>query len=407
MKTKMKWLSLALALAMCLSLAACGSGASSTTSTGGATSGSASSTGSGETADTGDVIKIGAIYNVTGDQSSLDAPSQQGFQLAVDEINAAGGINGRQVEAVFYDGQTDQTVCANDARRLIDTDGVLAIGGLSDSDYAYAAGAVAQAAGVPIVFSGATTPDIPSTVGDCAFMTAFGDNTCAYAAADYLYNELGARTAYVLTDQSMSYTTNLADYFMEHFKELGGEIVLQDNFSSGDYDFSAQISRYQANGEADAMFMATGPDDASTVIEQYRSAGCTAPMISGDGWDTDLWGVAGDLANQDIYVATHYSADDTSDKVQNFISAYREAYGTDPENAFAALGYDCANVICKAIEMCGDDITTANIRDQLEQITDMSCVTGTISYTADNHVPDKSVVITKAEDGKLTFVTNI
>ena len=238
-------------------------------------------------------------------------------------------------------------------------------------------------------------------------MTAFGDNTCAYAAADFLYNELGARTAYVLTDQSMSYTTNLADYFVERFEELGGEIVLQDNFSSGDYDFSAQISRYQSSGEADAMFMATGPDDASTVIEQFRSAGCTAPMISGDGWDTDLWGVAGDLANQDIYVATHYSADDSSDTVQNFISAYREKYGADPENAFAALGYDCANVICKAIEMCGDDITTANIRDQLEQITDLSCVTGTISYTAENHVPDKSVVITKAEDGTLTFVTNI
>lgn len=407
MKKSIKWLSLMLALAMCFALASCGSNGGTNNAGSNGSTGASSSGGAGSSASAGDTIKIGGLFNVTGDQSSIDAPAQKGFELAVDLINEAGGINGRQVEAVFYDGQTDQTVCANDAKRMIDTDGVLAIGGLSDSDYAYAAGAVAQEAGVPIVFSGATTPDIPATVGDCAFMTAFGDNICAYAAAEYLYNDLGARTAYVLTDQSMSYTTNLADYFIERFEELGGTITLQDNFSSGDYDFSAQIGRYQANGEADAMFMATGPDDASTVIEQYRSAGCTAPMISGDGWDSDLWGVAGDLANQDVYVATHYSADDTSDVVQNFISAYEEAYGIAPENAFAALGYDCANVIFHAIEMCGDDVTSANIRDNLEQITDFPCVTGTISYTAENHVPDKTVVITKAEDGKLTFVTNI
>ena len=408
MKKVSKLLALVLSLAMCAALAACGSNGGTTGSAAQSASSTAQSGAASKTdAPAGDTIKLGAIFNVTGDQSSIDAPAQKGFELAVKLINEQGGINGRTIEATYYDGQTDQTVCANNAKKLIDSDGVIAIGGLSDSDYAYAAGAVAQEAGVPIVFSGATTPDIPATVGDCAFMTAFGDNTCAYAATEYLYNDLGAKNVYVLTDKSMSYTTNLANYFVEHFEELGGTVVLQDNFSSGDYDFSAQIARYQANGEADAMFMATGPDDASTVIEQFRSAGCTAPMISGDGWDSDLWGVAGDLANQDVYVATHYSADDTSDVVQNFISAYTEEYGAAPENAFAALGYDCANVLFKAIEMCGDDVTSAAIRDNVENIKDLACVTGTISYTADNHVPDKSVVITKAENGALTFVTNI
>ncbi len=358
-------------------------------------------------AESEDVIKVGGLFNVTGEQSSLDDPSQRGFELAVAQINDAGGINGHMVEAVYYDGKTDQTTCASSTTKLIDSDGVVAIGGLSDNDYAYAAGAVAQEAGVPIVFSGATSPDIPNVIGDYAFMTAFGDDVCAHAAADFFYNDLGARTVYILTDNSMSYTTTLTDYFVERFEELGGEVILQDYFSSGDYDFSAQINRYLSLGEeADAMFMSTGPDDASTVIEQYRSAGVTAPMISGDGWDTDLWSVAGDLANQDIYAATHYSADDDSEVVQDFIAAYTEMYGKEPENAFAALGYDCANIIFTAIEMCGDDITTENIRDNLEKITDLQCVTGTISYTPENHVPDKTVVITKAEDGVLTFVTN-
>lgn len=403
MKKVSKLIALLLSLAMCAALAACGSDGGAGSTPAAAASGSSNA---GTAAASGDVIKIGGIFNVTGDQASLDGPEQKGFELAVKQINEQGGINGRKVEATYYDGQTDQTVCANNAKKLIDNDGVLAIAGLSDSDYAYAAGAVAQEAGVPIVFSGATTPDIPSTVGDCAFLTAFGDDVDAYAAAGYVYDVLGARTAYVLTDKSMSFTTHLSDYFTQKFEELGGKVILTDNFSSGDYDFSAQIARYQSNGEADVMFMATGPDDASTVIEQFRGAGITAPMISGDGWDTDLWGVAGDLANQDIYVCTHYSADDKSDVVQNFISAYTEEYGSAPENAFAALGYDSAQVIFKAIEMCGDDVTAANIRSNLEQITDLQCVTGTISYTADNHVPDKTVVVTKAVDGTLTFQAN-
>ena len=351
-------------------------------------------------------IVVGSIFNVTGDQSSLDAPSQQGFALAIKQINENGGINGRTIRYVTYDGQTDQTVCANNATKLIQNDGALVIAGFSDSDYAYAAGAVAQAAGVPAVFTGATTPDIPDVVGNCAFMTAFGDNVCAYAAASFAYEQLGATTAYVLTDNSMSYTTNLSDYFIEKFEELGGSIVLQDYFSSGDLDFSSQAQRYLAGGEAGIMFMATGPDDASTVIQQFRAAGATAPMISGDGWDADLWSVAGDLANQDIYVATHYSAEDDSEVVQNFIAAYTAEYGVAPENAFAALGYDCAYVIATAIEMCGDDVTSANIRDNLEQIQGLEGVTGTISYSAENHVPDKSVVICQAVDGTLAFVAN-
>ena len=355
-----------------------------------------------------DEIVIGGIFNVTGDQSSLDAPSQQGFDLAIEEINAAGGINGKQLKAVYYDGQTDTAVCANNAKKLIDNDGAVVLTGFSDSDFVYAAGAVAQEAGVPFLSTGATTPDIPAVVGDCAFLTAFGDDVCAEACADYAFEELGATTAYVLTDQSMSYTTNLSDYFMNHFKEIGGEVVLQDFFSSGDYDYAAQIARYQALGEeCGILFMATGPDDASTVIEQFRTAGVTAPMISGDGWDTDLWGVAGDLANQDCYCGTHFSADDEGDTVQGFIAAYTEKYGNAPENGFAALGYDAAHIIAAAIEACGDDVTPENVRAAIEETKDFAGVTGTISFTAEEHVPDKTVVICQAEDGMLKFRKNI
>ena len=362
----------------------------------------------GTAASADDEIVVGGIFNITGDQSSLDEPTQHGFDLAIEEINAAGGVNGKMLKVVYDDGKTDTAVCASNAKKQINNDGAVVLAGFSDSDFVYAAGAVAQEAGVPFVSTGATTPDIPSTVGDCAFLAAFGDDVCAEAGADYAFQELGAKTAYVLTDNSMSYTTNLSDFFINHFKELGGEIVLQDYFSSGDYDYSAQIARYQALGEeAGILFMATGPDDASTVIEQFRSAGVTGPMISGDGWDTDLWGVAGDLANQDCYVCTHFSTDDDSEAVQGFLSAYEEKFGNPPENAFAALGYDTAYLIAAAIEKCGDDVTPAAIRDALEGMQDFPGITGTISYSAETHVPDKTVVVCQAEDGILKFRMNI
>ena len=403
-----KILALVLALVLDLSLAACGAGGGNEPAPA-PDDGSAPEQAAENTVTPlaeGEDIVVGGIFNVTGFQSPIDAPAQQAFALAIKQINENGGINGHMLKYVTYDGQTVQTVCANNATQLINTDGAIVIGGLSDSDYAYAAGAVAQAAGIPIVFSGATTPDIPEVNGNCSFMTAFGDNVCAEAAASYAYEELGARTAYVMIDNAMSYTTNLAQYFIDKFEELGGEIVLTDYSTTGDLDYSAQVQRYLANGEADIMFMSTGPDDASTVIQQFRQAGATAPMMSGDGWDSDLWGVAGDLANQDVYVATHYATSDDSPIVQNFIADYTEEYGYPPENAFAALGYDCMMVIAKAIEMCGDDITPANIRDNLEQIQGLECVTGTISYTPDNHVPAKTVVITQAVDGALSFLKN-
>ena len=150
-----KLLGLTLAGAMALSLAAC--------SNSGDTSSPAPSSSGGEStpAATGDTINVGALFNITGGQASLDEPGYRGFQLYFDELNAAGGINGRQIKVVSYDGKTDQTTCATNTTKLIDVDNVVAIGGLSDSNYAFSAGNVAQAAEVPFVFSGATTP--PST----------------------------------------------------------------------------------------------------------------------------------------------------------------------------------------------------------------------------------------------------
>ena len=408
MKKRIKGLlALLLVGAMVFSLAACGGDDTTTDTTDTTTDTTDTTDTTNDTTTTGDTIKVGALFNITGGQASLDEPGYRAFQLYFDELNAAGGINGRQIEVVSYDGKTDQTTCATNTSKLIDVDEVVVIGGLSDSNYAFSAGNVAQEAGVPFVFSGATTPTL-NDIGNEVFLTAFGDDTCAYAAADYVTDVLGLTKVYMLVDQSMEFTTTLASCFQERLEANGGEIVMTDNYMNKDPDFSAQIDRYLADSKgAEILFFSSVPDDIGTIVKQFRDKGVTEPFISGDGADTPLLMEVGGEAAEGTLVSTHCSFENEDPVVQDFVTLYTDTQGTAPENAFAALGYDCAHVIATAIEMCGDDVTPANIRDNLEAIQDLRCVTGTISYSAESHVPQKSATILEVEGGAFKFVQEI
>ena len=158
-------------------------------------------------------IVVGAVYSVTGSQASIDEPGLNGFQLAADQINADGGVLGRQIEVAHVDAQSDQTTLTNVVSELIDNDGAVALGGINDSTFALAAGPIAQTSQVPFVVSGATLPTLPEQVGDYFFMVPFGDDSQAYAIADYATNELGGKTAWALVDQAYDFTTALNGFF--------------------------------------------------------------------------------------------------------------------------------------------------------------------------------------------------
>ncbi len=366
--------------------------------------------GGGDAQDQGaaeDVIKLGALYNVTGAQASLDGPSLNGAKLAVKEINEAGGLLGKKVELVSVDGKTDQTASTNGASRLIEVDKVSAIIGFSDSNYALAAGPIAQAAQVPFVTSGATLPSLPDQVGDYFFMAAFGDDAQAYAIADYAIEEMGAKTAYVLKDTAMDFTMNLAAFFEERFKAANGEdsIVLEDTFKTGDQDYSAQITRLKASGlNPDVLFVSSGPSDCGPIVKQLRDAGIDIPVISGDGFDTPLLVELGGGA-KDVWFSTHTCLNSEDAKVRNFVEAYKAEYGNEPENGFAALGYDAIYLLADAIERAGSADPSA-IRDALDATRGFEAVTGTISYE-NGRCPVKSVSILKVEDGVFTFIKEV
>lgn len=354
-----------------------------------------------------ETIKIGALYGVTGGMSSIDAPGLNGMKLAAKQINAAGGLLGKQIELIAIDGKTDQTATTNAASEMINVHKVVAIGGLNDSTFALAAGPIAQQAGIPFVTAGATLPSLPDQVGDFFFMTPFGDDAQAYAIADYAIDDLGAKTAYMLVDQAYDFTTALAKFFKERFTGRGGTIVLEDIYKSGDTDFSAQIAKVKAlNPQPDVLFISAVPSEAGLTTKQFREAGLTQPIISGDGFDTTLIAeVAGENAD-DVYYSTHAGLDNPDAKVQNFVKAYTEEYGRAPENAFAALGYDTMNLIADAIKRAGSTDPKA-IRDALAATKGFNAVTGQITYKEGQRKPDKSVTIIKVQDGKYSFVKEI
>ena len=355
-----------------------------------------------------DSIKIGAPFNVTGALSSLDAPALNGAKLKAKEINDAGGIDGKQIELVVYDTKTDPTVIASVASQLLNSDKVPVAMGFTDSDSALALGPIFQQAGVPFVTPGATSPKLPDQVGTDMFLACFGDNVQAASGAEFVLGKLNGKKVYLLRDNAAEYTTLLAKYFDEAFTKGGGAIIARDDYKSGDKSFTAQITKLKAlSDKPDVLYVAAMPDDIGLVVKQMRQAGVTQPIVGGDGYDTPLLIQVGGAASNDVYYSTHaYMATDSTDAIKKFYTDYKAAYGTDPENAFAALGYDTVGLIADAIKRAGSD-DPAKIRDALAATKDYPGITGSITYPADSRVPQKTVTMIGVKDQKLTLAAEV
>jgi branched-chain amino acid transport system substrate-binding protein len=354
-------------------------------------------------------IKIGAMYNLTGGMASLDVPSANGAKLAVKEINAAGGVLGRKLEMVLYDGKTDAATIGNAATQEVESDKVRVMFGFSDTDMALAAAPIAAKAGITFVTSGATSPKLPEHVPDMLFLACFGDNVQAAAGAEFAYNNLKAQTAYVLIDKGTEYTLLLGQYFKTRFAELGGKVVLEDTYQTGDKDFSAQITKLKGLGTLpDVVFISSGPDDVGTVVKQFRDAGVDKPIFGGDGYDTPtLVQIAGKGADN-VYFTTHslMDAQAGTEAVKKFMTAYQAEYKTAPENAFAGLGYDTVKLIADAIKRAGSDDPKA-IHDALASTKDLPGVTGSITFQPGSRIPQKGVTVILIKDQKLTLAGEI
>jgi len=349
-------------------------------------------------------IKLAGLFNVTGGFSSIDAPGLNGAKLKAKLINEAGGIlGGRKIEVVGYDTQTDQQAAATQARRAIG-DGVVAGLGYGDTTYVMASAPIFQSNGRPFVTSGATHPELPVWVGDMFFMVPFGDDDQSYAIADFAWNDLGVRKVVIWTDDSMDFTLALSKFFKQRFIELGGTIIHEVFYQTGDTDFSAHIARLRDARDAEAVFVGSVPNEAGLTVKQIREAGINIPILSADGYDTELVAtVPGPRYANDVYFSTHTYRGDNRPEVLDFIAEYKKEFGRDPENAFAACGFDAVGLIADAIERAGSTDGKA-LQKALGETMNYQGVTGSIAYTRPTRVPVKPIAIISVQNGQFDYL---
>lgn len=356
----------------------------------------------------GEAIKIAGGFALTGGESALDVPAANGAMLALKEINADGGVLGRPVKLVVRDSKYDMNLTAQIAQEFVDSDKVVSGIGFSDTNSVMAAGPIFQKAGLPFITVGATTPTIPDQIGDMIYLACFGDNVQAAAGAEFAAKHFGKR-AYLLVDKSDDYTVALAGYFLSSFKGLGGDVVLGDTYTDDKTDISKQIADLKnLSNKPDFYYIAAMPFNAGMVIEQFRDAGLAGPIVGGDGYDTpEILNLEGN-ATDNVFFSTHALMDPNSgdERVREFITAYYKEFGHNPENAFAALGYDTMRLMADAIGRAGSTDPNA-IKKAIQDTKDFRGVTGNISYIDGSHVPQKGVTIVAVRGGRFTLGAEI
>lgn len=378
-----KYLALVLALVLVIgSLAACGGGAAEEP---------------GEATE----VKIGINYELTGGVASYGEASVNGIMMAFDEINAAGGINGMKIVPVTLDNKSDAAEATALATRLMVQEGVVAALGPATSGNFMATIPVAMGNSIPIISASATadegvTVDASGNVNEFVFRLCFNDSFQGVTMANFAASNLSAKNAVIIQDNSSDYAKGLAKNFIETFEAAGGTIVAQEGYVAKDKDFNAILTSIKGK-DFDVIFLPGYYQEAGLVIKQARDQGITVPILGADGFDSPvLLELAGAAALNDVYFSNHYSSLDQDPLVQDFIAAYKEKYGVEP-NAFNALGYDLGKYIADAIARAGSTDPVA-IKDALKATENFAGVTGTFSMGED-HNPIKSIVVIGLENG--------
>lgn len=359
-------------------------------------------------------IKLGWLGPLTGDVAQYGIAVQNGVKLYVDQLNAAGGINGKKIELVSYDeeGKADKAVTGYNS--LMDS-GVVGIIGDVTTGPCTAVVAEAFKDNTPMITASATAISITfdketNTVYKNMFRSCFIDPFQGETMARFAKEVLGAKTAAVLYDNGDTYSTGVYEYFVSKCAELGVELVAAESYASGAVDFSGQLTNIAAKNP-DVLFLPIYYNDVALVAAQAADAGIDAAMLGVDGWSSVLTAVTDPALIEGAYYCSGYSTADTGTLVQKFLSDYSAAYGGNTPNMFDAQGYDAAWIICDAIakaELSGKAYGSAEYKQAIIDAmaaTDSDYVTGHVSYDAHND-PQKTAVIINITGGAETFWGN-
>jgi len=359
--------------------------------------------GNGGTASTGE-IPVGFYGSLTGESASFGISSKEGTQLAVDEVNAAGGVlGGRKIKLLVEDNQTKSDEAATAVTKLITQDKVVAVLGEVSSSRSLAAAPVCQQYKIPMI-TPASTNDKITEKGDYIFRTCFTDSQQGRVLAEFAFNELKARRVVILKDTGKDYSVGLTDSIDASFKKLGGEVIQIVTYGSTDTDFKAILTNVRAD-KPDAIFATGYYSESAIIVRQARELGLDMPILGGDGWVGDSL-AGGREALNNCFISNHFATDDPDPTLQatgkKFVDAYKAKFGREPDS-MAALSYDAVKVLADALNRAGRT-EGAKLRDAIAS-TSIQGVTGKLAINAKRNV-DKPTVIQEVtfKDGQMKFV---
>ena len=344
-------------------------------------------------------IKVGEFACLTGKDATFGQSQHKGILLALEEINAAGGVLGRKVELIAEDNQSKSGESATVAKKLLSRDKVVAILGEVTSSRSLEVAPLAQAAKIPMIASGATNPAVTQK-GDYVFRVCFIDDFQGTVMAKFAANDLKAKKVATLTSVSSAYSVGLAKYFKETFLKGGGTVVAEQKFNEGDKDFRAQLTAIKA-ANVDAVFIPGYYTEAALIARQARSLGLTVPLFGGDGWESEkLLEIGGDALNGSYY-STHFTPENKEPAVAAFVKKFKARWKNETPDAYAALGYDSLYILVDAIKRSG--VTAGpKLRDAIATTKNFAGASGVTTLDKDRNA-SKPATIIAVKDGKLQF----
>jgi len=348
-------------------------------------------------------IKVGEYASLTGKEAAFGQSSHKGTLLAIEEINAAGGALGRQLELITEDNQSKQGESATIVKKLISRDKVVGVLGEVASMRSLEAAPICQAYKVPMVSPSSTYPKV-TEIGNYVFRVCFTDRFQGHVLAKVAKDTLKIRRVALLTSVSSAYSVGLAEYFKERFTADGGQIVIEQKYTEGSKDFDAQLTAIKAAG-VEGIFVPGYYTEAALICRQARELGISVPLFGGDGWEAPELVDIGGAAVEGCYYTTHYSPQVDSAVVKAFVAKFQARFEGETPDAMAALGYDSAGVIVDAIRRAGSTEGAA-IRAALAATRDFEGVTGLTAMDRERNA-SKAAFVIMVKDGHFAFVQSI
>ena len=348
-------------------------------------------------------IPIGEFASLTGGNATFGQSSHNGTALAIDEVNARGGVlNGTKLRLLTEDDQSKAGEPANIVKKFISNDKVAAVLGEVASSKSLEAAPICQTARIPMISPASTNPKV-TQIGDFVFRVCFLDEFQGKCIARYAAETLKVKKAGMLVDVKQDYSTGLAGYIRDNFTRLGGQILTEKSYSSGDKDFKAQLTAIKSE-HPDVIFVPGYYTEVSEIARQARQLGIKVPLMGGDGWDSDRLVANGGTALEGDYFTDHFTSEDQAPLIQEFVKKYKAKYGNAPD-AMAALGYDSALILADAIKRAGTP-DADKLRAAIADTKDFQGVTGKVTIDA-NRNASKSAVMIEIKDKKFVSVATI